>query len=410
MPVLFFESTFNSDFSISQVRGHSESGTLVLDTGGMTTEVNSILVMIDLIIFLGILLSGLWLLRRPQSDNSNSKTYFEKINTFTKNARLYILHIQGMSLTYGIRTVLFNIYLLFVFIDGVNVLGVHLDAITFIGVLLAVGSLVSRLVSMFAGIVVDKIGKKWSFIIGDFVGAVTILVVVLIPNALVVLIMQVVRMGIMSIHNIAEGSFIYEQSTPRERVHLFSVSSGFSTLASVSGNLLGGVVPLAIALLIYHATVVRGALTIFVLQVGLLVSVLMWLGSLLPAFFMKERILVHEASDMALSARLGFKNVKNWSTILIFVINSMIIGFGAGMFIEYFSLFFLLYYEATPAPISMIFAFGAFFIAMGNLISPMIAEKWGKVKAIVSTRLLAIPFMILLPLGPVVASKIGFRH
>ena len=52
--------------------------------------------------------------------------------------------------------------------------------------------------------------------------------------------------------------------------------------------------------------------------------------------------------------------------------------------------------------IAIIFAFGSLFIALGNFISPIIAERFGKVNAIVVTRLIGIPFMVLLPLAPLV--------
>jgi len=206
----------------------------------------------------------------------------------------------------------------------------------------------------------------------------------------------------MSIHNIAEGPFIYEQSTEKERVHLFSVSSGFSTLASMSGNLLRGVVPLGIALLIFKSPIVRGQDSIFVIQVGLFVSVVLWLLSLLPAFPLREDpALKTTGQQHSISARLSFRNVTNWKTIAVFSLSSVFIGTGAGLFVSFFNIFFLLKYNADTTIIALIFALGSLSVAVGNFLTPVLAEKFGKVNYLVLTRYASVIFIVLLPLSPV---------
>ncbi|MHA2250413.1 MAG: MFS transporter [Candidatus Kariarchaeaceae archaeon] len=389
-------------FSTSKTSGHQEPQSGTLDTGSSIGSVSWVFVGVGGFIFILILLSAIWLLKRSQSDKSDPKTYMEKIEYFGRNARLYILHIQGMSLTYGVRAILFNIYLLYIFRNGVTLFDREYNPVLFIGVLMAIGSLITGIMAPFNGIIVDKLGKKWSFILGDFFGAMSILAVIFIQTPGFVIMAQIFRSAVMSIHGIAEGPFIYEQSSEKERVHLFSVSSGLSTLASMSGQLAGGVVPLAIALLIYQTPIVNGSRSIFVLQVGLFISVILWLISLIPAFFLKEDPeLKKRANEVSVSARLSFKNVTNWKTIGVFVLSSMFIGTGAGMFVSFFSVFFLLLYNASPAEISIIFALGSLFVAVGNFLSPILSEKYGKVNTIAFTRFGSIIFIALLPFAPI---------
>jgi hypothetical protein len=229
---------------------HNDAGTLQL--GQLDSIVDQLLVLFGIAIFFVIIALSIWLIYSKRRVVTDPKTYLEKIHSFNRNSRLYILHIQGMSLTYGVRTILFNLYLLFLFQSGITFMGIQFDTLIFIGIVLALGSLVSGIVSPFSGIIVDYIGKKWSFISGDFIGAITILFAILFPDPIIIIVLQVVRSAVMSIHSIAEGPFIYEQSTSRERVHLFSVSSGMSTLASMSGNLIGGFVPLVFAFMLYN--------------------------------------------------------------------------------------------------------------------------------------------------------------
>ena len=250
--------------------------------------IDQLFVLMGVLIFGVIIVLGIILLIKKPKPNDDPKNYMEKVNLFGRNARLYILHIQGMSLTYGVRTVLFNIYLYFIFADGITIFGQVFTSLAFIGTILAIGSLVAGLVSPFAGIIVDRIGKKWSFIMGDFIGALTILVVIFFVNPFIILFMQIIRSAVMSVHSIAEGPFIYDQSSPVERVHLFSVASGMNTLASMSGNLIGGMVPVLFAFIIYHSINLPTQSVILVIQIGLLVSVALWLGSLIPALYLRE--------------------------------------------------------------------------------------------------------------------------
>lgn len=384
-------------FNLIRVDAHGDT----LDTGSNFGSVSLGFVVAGAVIFVGIIASAVWLIRKDPIEMDSPRTYMDKLNLFTRNARLYILHIQGMSLTYGVRTILYNIYLLFIFRDGVLIGTAYLDPIYFIGILLAAGSIVTGVMSPINGIFVDKLGKKWSFIIGDFVGSLTILAIVFVQHPIFVATMQILRSAIMSIHNIAEGPFIYEQSSEKERVHLFSVSSGFSTLASMSGNLAGGVVPLAISIFLYRTPIVSGRQSIFVLQAGLLVSVLLWWLSLVPAFPMREDPKLREkANQHSISAKLSFKNVTNWKTIGVFTLSSIFVGTGAGLFVSYFSLFFLLRYNADTASMSIVFALGSLAVAIGNFLTPILSEKLGKVNYLVSSRYLSIIFLLLLPLSP----------
>jgi MFS family permease len=57
-------------------------------------------------------------------------------------------------------------------------------------------------------------------------------------------------------------------------------------------------------------------------------------------------------------------------------------------------------FDANPAQISIIFAIGSMFVAIGNIMSPILAERFGKVNMIVGTRLISVVFMLLMPFSP----------
>src|SRR5262245_11894230 len=99
--------------------------------------------------------------------------YVAAVRQFSRNARLYMVHIAGMDMIHGTWEVLFNLCLLALFtpMHGVDLFGYHVHAIEFVGLRLAVGAVASGVASIPAGLLSDRIGRKASFIIGDGLGA-----------------------------------------------------------------------------------------------------------------------------------------------------------------------------------------------------------------------------------------------
>ena len=85
-----------------------------------------------------------------------------------------MVHIVGMDMIHGTWDVLFNLYLLALFepSHGVELFGQHLHAIEFVGLRLAIQAISSGFLSLPAGLLSDRIGRKASFILGDGMGAV----------------------------------------------------------------------------------------------------------------------------------------------------------------------------------------------------------------------------------------------
>ena len=77
-----------------QVTGHSEhvGEDGALDTGSSLSSLTYIFVAVGAVFFLLIMLSAVWLIKKDRVENDDPQTYMEKVNTFSRNARLYILH------------------------------------------------------------------------------------------------------------------------------------------------------------------------------------------------------------------------------------------------------------------------------------------------------------------------------
>src|SRR6185503_17916608 len=122
-----------------------------------------------------------------------------------------------------------------------------IHTIEFVGLRLAIGAVAGGVLSLPAGLLSDRIGRKASFILGDGVGAVVSLLSVLIVDPLFLLLTPIVSSFAGNLHHVSETAFMAENSTPRERVHLFSVGGSLSTAVGILGALIAVSFPTLVA-------------------------------------------------------------------------------------------------------------------------------------------------------------------
>ena len=139
--------------------------------------------------------------------------YVGRLRQFSRNARLYLLHVVGMDLIHGAWEVLFNLYLLAVGFD-----------VKFVGIRIAVLGIAGSLASIPAGKLADRIDRKWGFIIGDGGGAVCALILIMSTNANTILAFSAVSACFSALHmSLSRRSW---RRTPSQvRGFTYSVSS-----------------------------------------------------------------------------------------------------------------------------------------------------------------------------------------
>jgi len=313
--------------------------------------------------------------------------YVGKMRLFSRNARLYMIHVVGMDVIYGTWEVIFNLYLLEI---GFN--------ITFIGTRIIARSLASAAAAIPAGIISDKIGRKISFLAGDGIGAVMALVSISTANPTLILSAAVISGVFGALHNVAEPAFMAENSENYERVHLFSVSGGTRTAAAIIGASLAGLVPLTLASAENSSLVEIYRLVVYLGIVG-------WFASLIPAIMLKRTSLPLQTS---VSKRTGlFANIEHPQIIWRLTAPEVILGFGAGFAIPLMNVFFHQSINSPEVEIGATFAAGQAFLVVATFLAPIIAVRLGKIKSIAFTRAASIPFILLLALSTDIGSEIG---
>jgi MFS family permease len=314
------------------------------------------------------------------------KGYIAKIRLFSRNARLFMIHVVGMDVIFGTWTVLFNLYLLAVGFD-----------IAFIGlrILLAAGT--RAVFSIPAGLISDRVGRKLSFILGDGMGAVMSVIAISTANPTLLLVTAVIGGAFSALHGVAEPAFMAENSEDFERVHLFSVSDGTRTAAAIIGSALAGLVPLLFA---GADEVAKIGLYRMVAYVG----IGGWFASLIPAVMLQQMATPKVAAQ---GLRAIFAGVKHPDRIWRLTAPEVLIGLGAGFALPLLNVFFKQNLGSPEVEIGATFAAGQAFLVVGAFLAPLIVARWGKVRSVVFTRMAAIPFILLIAFSPDIGSALG---
>ncbi len=311
----------------------------------------------------------------PQSAGLPSGgSYIGRVRSFSRNARLYVVHVFGMDFIYGTWEVLFNLYLLAIGFDA-----------AFIGLRLIIGGLSGALSALPAGLISDRIGRKASFIMGDGGNAAFSLIEITTINPTVLLLTPVFRSVFGTLHGVTEPPFMAENSKALERVHLFSVATGVRTIAAMLGAFTVAAFPLVNVPLDQK---------IFYYRVAVSIGIVGWFLSLVPALLLRE-IVKHKPSEEKRSP-ISLRNLQSRSIVTRLLLAEGLIALGAGFALPFLNVYFKQGLNANEVYIGTTFALGSLFLASASFAAPFASGRLGKVKAIFATRTLSVPFILVL--------------
>jgi MFS family permease len=82
------------------------------------------------------------------------------------------------------------------------------------------------------------------------------------------------------------------------------------------------------------------------------------------------------------------------------VLPTLVTSVGAGMIMPFMNVFFRQAHGQPDPAIGVLFAWGSLSMGLGLLVAPPLAERMGKIRLVVITQALSIPFLILLGFAP----------
>ena len=292
----------------------------------------------------------------------------ERFRGFSRNARLLLLRSPFSGLSVSLLRLLFNLYLLAVGFDTL-----------FVAKFAAINWTCHGLSVIPSGILSDLFGRRRVFLIGYSGNLLATTAVIFVTDPNLMLILAAVIGLFEGGHAIVGPPFMVEQSRQDERVHLFSLNGGIQVAAASVGNLAGGLLPLLFASLFHVSPDSAPAL-----RAALLCALPVMLCSVIPIYLIREQW-------QAIDIRRWVKGIESYGRIGMLALTEGLVGFGMGFSAPFFNLFFDRHLKATATQIGMIFAVGSISSALLTLFTPLIVQRYGRVRTVTMVKLLGIP-------------------
>ncbi|KXH76414.1 MAG: hypothetical protein AM326_02805 [Candidatus Thorarchaeota archaeon SMTZ-45] len=304
--------------------------------------------------------------------------YMDKLRLIGRDARLTIIAWAFWAFGYGVNDVLFNLYLLEA--------GFGED---FLGMFLSISIFLSGGLAILAGMVADRHSRKKILLAGYvtvFLG--TFMQYSTLSPALLLISQLLYGIGY-GFTGVCWQPYTVSVTTEEERVHVFSVRFAFFLIASLLGSLTGGFLP--------------ALWTNLGIAVDLLTAYRFSLWTALIPLAMAVLTLLPMKTDEAPQQRKSFNfgNVRNRGFIGKYALAWTVSGLGAGLFVQFFNVFFSLAFQADATTIGIIFAINTVVMAAGNFASPAIVDRLGKLGTIIWFQIFSIPFLLTLSWSPV---------
>jgi len=304
------------------------------------------------------------------------KSYIRNIKLFSRNAKLFLIGNFCLSIGVNIFWLLYNLYLKEMgFQEG------------FIGNILSLRSVGSVLIALPAAALINRVHIRYVVIGGALFSALGFLLQSVLTTKFGLIIAGFYTGMTTTFYMVASAPFFMRNSTGQERVYLFSINSALGMGAGIFGSVLGGVVK-SIFFSITHSEVIS-------YRFALISAVVIALLGIIPYLKLREKPIPPREHKGMEYLKIVMKET-NWNTIFKLALPAFVVGMGAGLTIPFINLYFRDVFHLKTDVIGYIFAMGQGAVLLGMLSSPIIANRIGKVRTILLTQIISIPFMLIL--------------
>jgi MFS family permease len=302
--------------------------------------------------------------------------YWGHLKLLSRNARLFLIGIFFAGINWAVFWVLLNLYF--------KELGFAEDLI---GQVLSFTALGMAVVSIPAALIIPRVSIKkilvFSVVLAGFF--------YLLQATLVVrtqLLAASLLLGMSAtVARVAAAPFMMQNSTPKERTHLFSLHFGVYLIAGIVGSLGGGQLPG-----LFSNLGVSGALAF---RYALYVSVGLGLMSVIPFLMIKQAKRSHDPSRSGPIWNRKFL-AERGALLFKLCFPFFVVGLGAGFVIPFLNLYFRDRFGVPTGTIGTYFAIQQVSMLGGILSGPVLSKRFGMIKTVVFTQLASIPFMLVL--------------
>jgi MFS family permease len=320
-------------------------------------------------------------------DQSNTKknrvlaTYLERIRAFSPNARKYLISIMIFGAGFGIHRILFNFFLQSLGYDE-----------TIMGLLSTVSSMTVLISALPMGYLADRLGRKVSLVLSGLVIGSAMLLMVIFPSIPMLIIMNIMLGVGSSLGSVVSGPFLMENSGELERTYLFSISSGLRMAAFSVGDWIGGYLPSWFGGIFNVGATSATAYAYAIGIAGILVIM-----AVIPRALLKRKYL--SSDERSAFAPLSYAR-KHPGMLAKLLLPMFVVSIGAGLIMPFMNIFFSKVHNQPDPVIGTMFAWGSLAMGIGLILAPALADRFGKMKVIVYSQAISIPFLVMLGFSP----------
>ena len=305
--------------------------------------------------------------------------YLDKLKLFSINARLLLVVSFMTGLALGGYRLLFNFYALS--------LGAGYDE-AFLGTLQTSQSLAAILAAIPAAYLAGRFQHKRLLLIVNGVLSMAIFGIILLPMQTSLIVFRMLFGIAFASREVVVAPFIMANTGDDERQWVFSFNLGLTMTATFLGNTIGGALPSLYAGVFQvsetSTLAYQWSIGTFAVIAGL---------ALLPLLFIRVK---REAPVREMPWHL----LKQYGWVLLpFFVPQILIGLGAGLMMPFMNLYFRSVYGQSDFIIGMVFACGAFAMAIAQFVAPPLADRRGKINTVILSQSLSIPFLLTLAAG-----------
>jgi MFS family permease len=311
----------------------------------------------------------------------NIKDYGDHLAAFRPNARLYLIYAIITGIAMGIFRLLFNFYILSLGYDE-----------KVLGNLVTVSSLTALIFALPMGYLADLLGRKSALLLSGVVISISVGLLVIWPTTVILYAMNMLSGIAQSLAGVTMSPFLMENSSEHERTYLFSITSGLQMVSASVGSWIGGYLPTWVAgrLTVDPVSSQAYAGSLMIVSIGLAVGII-------PLLLIQVPRIAHAEKTVFAPISFATKNPRKLTKLILPL---LITSIGAGLIMPFMNVFFRVQYNQTDQVIGVLFAWGSLAMGLGLLAAPPLAERYGKIRIVVITQGLSIPFLILLGFAP----------
>lgn len=311
--------------------------------------------------------------------HSGAGGYLASLSSFSRNARLYLIGSFISNIVQGAFGALLNLYAV--------ELGYGND---FVGILVSVQMFATGFGSLPASFICDRLGRKKSLIIAALTIGLGTLGMAWSRATWSLILFKAIYGFAFAFQSVTIAPFLMENSTPKERAHLFGVNFASHTFAMMIGNFGSGLI--ADALIEPYGALLSYRITLTVFAVGVMAAAFCY-------SFIKDQQSAcgpsgKEAIIKGLSEAISLKEARQ------LIVYNLLIGFGAGMVVPFFNVFLSQKLSATAREVGLVLAVSQIITGLASLVAPIMVGKMGKIKSVVTSQLCSIPFLLMIALPP----------